>query len=144
MTDAAERRAREVGEAMWARDRASQELGMALDEVRPGYARVRMRVRPDMLNGHGSCHGGLIFALADSACGHGCQASLPDGAAGFTTVELKANYLGTVDRGELWCEARLVHGGRTTQVWDATVRADGPDGKALALFRCTQLLLQSR
>jgi acyl-CoA thioesterase len=69
----AEETAVAVGEAMYARDRASQALGMALDEVRPGYARLRMTVRPDMLNGHGICHGGLVFALADSAFAFACN-----------------------------------------------------------------------
>lgn len=68
-----ERLAAAVGEAMYARDTASQALGMALEEVRPGYARLRMTVRPDMLNGHGSCHGGLVFALADSAFAFACN-----------------------------------------------------------------------
>ncbi|HSE82431.1 MAG TPA: hydroxyphenylacetyl-CoA thioesterase PaaI [Gaiellaceae bacterium] len=62
-----------VGAAMWARDRASQALGMALEEVRPGFARVRMTVRADMLNGHGTCHGGIIFAIADSAFAFACN-----------------------------------------------------------------------
>jgi aquaporin Z len=58
---------------MFARDAASQALGMALEEVRPGYARLRMTVRADMLNGHGTCHGGLVFALADSAFAFACN-----------------------------------------------------------------------
>jgi acyl-CoA thioesterase len=62
-----------VGEAMYARDRASQALGMRLEEMRPGYARLRMTVRADMLNGHGTCHGGLVFALADSAFAFACN-----------------------------------------------------------------------
>jgi acyl-CoA thioesterase len=65
--------AAEVAAAMWARDSASQALGMALEEVRPGYARLRMAVRPDMLNGHGTCHGGIVFALADSAFAFACN-----------------------------------------------------------------------
>jgi acyl-CoA thioesterase len=65
--------AAEVAAAMWARDSASQALGMALEEVRPGYARLRMAVRPDMLNGHGTCHGGVVFALADSAFAFACN-----------------------------------------------------------------------
>ena len=69
----AEELAARVGEAMWARDSASQALGMTLEEVRPGYARVRMTVRSDMLNGHGTCHGGLVFALADSAFAFACN-----------------------------------------------------------------------
>jgi acyl-CoA thioesterase len=59
--------------AMWARDRASQTLGMELEDVRPGYARLRMTVRADMLNGHGTCHGGIVFALADSAFAFACN-----------------------------------------------------------------------
>jgi acyl-CoA thioesterase len=67
------RTAAAVGEAMFARDTASRALGMALEEVRPGYARMRMPVRSDMLNGHGICHGGLVFALADSAFAFACN-----------------------------------------------------------------------
>jgi uncharacterized protein (TIGR00369 family) len=68
------------------------------------------------------------------------MASLPDGARGFTTIELKANFLGTVLEGAVVCEATVVHAGRTTQVWDAKV-TDESTGRALALFRCTQILL---
>jgi uncharacterized protein (TIGR00369 family) len=121
-----------------------QLLGMTYDALEPGRAVNRLTVRPELFASNGFLHAATVVALADSACGHGCMASLPAGASGFTTVELKSNHLGTVDRGELWCEARMAHGGRTTQVWDATVRAGGPDGKALALFRCTQLLLHPR
>jgi 1,4-dihydroxy-2-naphthoyl-CoA hydrolase len=60
-------------------------------------------------------------------------------ATGFTTIELKANFLATATEGALACEAVRTHGGRTTQVWDATVTHDG--GRTIALFRCTQLLL---
>ena len=80
-----------------------------------------------------------MVALADTACGFGCFASLPEGGTGFTTIELKSNFVGTARDGTLECEAVRVHGGRTTQVWDATVR-DG-EGAQLALFRCTQLIL---
>jgi phenylacetic acid degradation protein PaaD len=58
---------------MWAGDAASQALGMVLDEVRPGYARISMQVRDDMVNGHSMCHGGLVFALADSAFAFACN-----------------------------------------------------------------------
>ena len=80
---------------------------------------------------------------ADSACGYGCATSLPEGANGFTTIELKSNHLGTARDGTVVCEARLVHGGRTTQVWDAeAVHAE--TGKTIALFRCTQMVLYPR
>ena len=71
--------------------------------------------------------------------GYGCFLNLPEGATGFTTVELKTNFLRSVREGTV-CEARLVHGGRTTQLWDATVT--DPEGQTMALFRCTQLVLR--
>ena len=63
----AQRIAERTAEAMWARDRASQELGMRVVAIAPGMAKVSMQVRPGMLNGHDICHGGFIFTLADSA-----------------------------------------------------------------------------
>lgn len=66
--------------------------------------------------------------------------SRPEGAINFTTIELKTNFLGTAREGAVVCEAALVHGGRTTQVWDAIVKEEG-SGKTIALFRCTQMLL---
>jgi 1,4-dihydroxy-2-naphthoyl-CoA hydrolase len=80
--------------------------------------------------------------LADTCCGYGCIANLPDGAEGFTTIELKSNHLGTALEGAIECRATPVHRGRTTQVWDATVTT--PDGKTIALFRCTQMILWPR
>jgi acyl-CoA thioesterase len=65
--------AESVGREMYARVRASQALGMTLEEIRPGYARMRMTVREDMVNGHDLCHGGLIFALADSTFAFACN-----------------------------------------------------------------------
>jgi acyl-CoA thioesterase len=58
---------------MYTRDRASQALGMTLEEIRPGYARMRMTVREDMVNGHDLCHGGPIFTLADSTFAFACN-----------------------------------------------------------------------
>lgn len=90
---------------------------------------------------NGFMHAASVIALADSASGYGCVASLPPGASGFTTIELKSNFLGTARQGEtVTCEARLSHGGRTTQVWDAEVKNE-TSGKTIALFRCTQMLL---
>ncbi|WP_456823034.1 PaaI family thioesterase [Bradyrhizobium sp. USDA 4502] len=88
---------------------------------------------------HGLLHGASIVALADTACGFGCLASLPDGAIGFATGELKINFIGAAREGGMSCEARLVHAGRTTQVWDAEIRSEAT-GKTIALFRCTQML----
>ena len=121
------------------RDRLPGLLGIQIDEIEEGHVRMHLPLRPELLAPNGYLHAGTVVALADSACGYGCIASLPDGATGFTTIELKTNFLATVLEGTLLVESRRVHAGRTTQVWDATVSSE--DGKTLALFRCTQLLL---
>ena len=105
-----------------------------------GFARGRFDVAKQHLAPNGYLHAATVVALADTACGYGCMTSLPKGASGFTTIELKANFLGTALEGGVICEARLLHGGRTTQVWDAEVKSE-ISGKTIALFRCTQILL---
>jgi 1,4-dihydroxy-2-naphthoyl-CoA hydrolase len=114
-------------------------IGIEVDEIEKGHVRMRLVLRDELLAPNGYLHAGTVVTLADSSCGYGCIASLPEGATGFTTIELKTNFLGTAVAGTLACESRLMHGGRTTQVWDATVTNEA--GKRLALFRCTQLLL---
>ena len=89
---------------------------------------------------NGYLHAGAVIALADSAAGYGCMGNLPVGASGFTTIELKANFLSTLRDGSMVAEASMLHGGRTTQVWDVTVR-DEDNSRSLAEFRCTQLIL---
>ncbi len=89
---------------------------------------------------HGFLHAGTVVALADTACGYGTLNSLPEGAAAFTTIELKSNHIGTARSGRVSCTARPVHRGRTTQVWDAAVTAE-ETGKTIAHFRCTQMIL---
>lgn len=71
--DAAHEIAAACAEAMWAEDQASQGLGMAVERVSPGEAVISMTIRPDMTNGHGICHGGFIFTLADSAFAFACN-----------------------------------------------------------------------
>jgi 1,4-dihydroxy-2-naphthoyl-CoA hydrolase len=121
------------------RDRLPGLLGVEIDAIEDGCVRMRLRLRPELLAPNGYLHAGTVVALADSSCGYGCIASLPDGATGFTTIELKTNFLATALEGTLHAESRRIHAGRTTQVWDATVSDE--QGKTLALFRCTQLLL---
>jgi 1,4-dihydroxy-2-naphthoyl-CoA hydrolase len=118
-------------------------VGMRAEEVRPGFVAAHLEVRPDLLAPNGYLHAATIVALADTACGFGCLASLPEGATGFTTIEVKANYLGTAREGSIATEARMAHGGRTTQVWDATV-TNRETAATIALFRCTQMLLYPR
>lgn len=116
-------------------------LGIEVVDIEPGRTLMRLRVRQAHLAPNGYLHAGTVMGLADSACGYGCLASLPDGAVNFATVEAKTNFLGTALEGEIECEARMVHGGRATQVWDAEVRAGD---RTLAMFRCTQLILYPR
>ena len=118
-------------------------FGIEALEIEHGHVVLRLEVRSDFLAPNGYIHGGTVVTLADTACGFGSLASLPEGATGFTTVELKTNFLRTAaDGSALRCEATLAHGGRITQVWDATVTRE-EDGKPLALFRCTQYMLRN-
>jgi uncharacterized protein (TIGR00369 family) len=116
-------------------------LGLEWLQAVPGLVRGRMTVAKHHMAPNGFLHAASVIALADSASGYGCVVSLPQGASGFTTIELKSNFLGTARLGDgVACEAHLVHGGRNTQVWDAVVTAEAT-GKTMALFRCTQMVL---
>ena len=115
-------------------------LGIEVLEVADGVVHAQLDVREKHLAPNGYLHAGAVVALADTACGYGCILSLPEGGTGFTTIELKTNFLRTTLEGTIRCEAKLAHGGRTTQLWDATVSDE--DGRPLALFRCTQLVLR--
>jgi 1,4-dihydroxy-2-naphthoyl-CoA hydrolase len=117
-------------------------VGVDFDGVEDGVVRARLELRPALQAPNGYLHAGAIVTLADTACGYGCFLTKPDEAVGFTTIELKTNFLRTAREGTITCEARLVHGGRTTQLWDAAI-ADA-DGRTMALFRATQLLLYPR
>jgi len=113
-------------------------LGIRIISVSKGQVQAEMEVMPNLLAPNGYLHAGSVVTLADTACGYGCIASLPEGASNFTTVELKSNHLGTAREGKIEVLATAVHLGRTTQVWDATVSYGG---KTIALFRCTQMIL---
>lgn len=120
------------------------ELGLEVLEAREGYLRSQLTVEHKHMAPNGFLHAAAVIALLDSAAGYGCRLSLPEGASGFTTIELKSNFLGSAKVGEsVLCEAKLVHGGRMTQVWDA-VATHAATGKAIALFRCTQMVLYPR
>lgn len=119
-------------------------LGLEVVEARPGLLRSRLTVARQHMAPNGFLHAASVIALLDTAAGYGCRISLPEGGTGFTTIELKSNFLGTAKEGEsVLCEARLVHGGRLTQVWDAEA-THGETGRTLALFRCTQMVLYPR
>jgi uncharacterized protein (TIGR00369 family) len=114
-------------------------LGVIVTDVEPGVLRAELPLRKELYAPNGFLHAGSVITLADTAAGYACVAHLPDGAEAFTTLELKANFLRAAGD-VLRCEARAVHLGRTTQVWDATVYS-GDDERPIAVFRCTQLVL---
>jgi 1,4-dihydroxy-2-naphthoyl-CoA hydrolase len=116
------------------------ELGVEIQEVAKGSVKSRMLVTKRLLAPNGYLHAASVIALADTSAGYGSFASLPEGANGFTTIELKANFVGTVREGTISCVAVAEHLGRTTQVWSATVT--GEDGKPIVFFRCTQMVLR--
>ena len=117
-------------------------FGIDLVDVGPGHAEGRLVLRDEHMLAPGDpLHAGTVVALADSCAGWGCIASLPEGVGGFATAELNVNLVGTTRAPDaLLCTASMLHGGRTTQVWEATVRGER-DGRAVAHFRCTQFLL---
>jgi uncharacterized protein (TIGR00369 family) len=117
-------------------------LGVTVTAHEPGRLEATLDVRPDLLAPNGYLHAATVVALADTACGLATRALLPEGSSGFTTIELKSNFLGTVREGAVHTVATNVHAGRSTQVWDAVVSSGA--GRTLALFRCTQSVLRPR
>ncbi len=115
-------------------------LGIVITGVEDLEIHAELPVAPALMAPNGFLHAGSVVSLADTAAGYGCIAHLPDGAKGFTTLEIKSNHLGTVREGTVACIARAAHTGRTTQVWDAEV-FDEASGRKIALFRCTQMIL---
>jgi len=115
-------------------------MGVEILTVTAAGVESRMAVRRELMAPNGFLHAASVIALADTSCGYGCVALLPEGAKGFTTIELKSNFLGTAREGAIYCRATPVHLGRTTHVWDAVVTNEATDAK-IALFRCTQMVL---
>jgi uncharacterized protein (TIGR00369 family) len=115
-------------------------LGIVITLVSDREIRSELPVRPVLMAPNGFLHAGSVVALADTSAGYGCVANLPEGATGFTTIELKSNFLGTTRDGTIACVATAVHLGRTTQVWDAIV-THKETSKTIAMFRCTQLVI---
>ncbi len=119
-----------AGKTMYERDQATQALGMLLDEIRPGYARMSMPVRADMLNGHATCHGGYIFMLADSAFAFACNSHNFNTVGAGCTID----YLSPGREGDVLVAEGVEQAlqGRTG-VYDITVT--NQDGSTIALFR---------
>ena len=115
-------------------------LGVVFTSVAAGETHADLPLEEHHMAPNGYIHAGAIVTLADTCSGYGCMASLPDGAMGFTTIELKTNFLSSAREGTLQCVATARHLGKTTQIWDAVV-THKESGKTLALFRCTQMVL---
>ena len=119
-----------VAEAMWARDRAARALGMRIDSVGPGRATLSMPVRGDMVNGHHICHGGLIFALADTAFAYACNSHNRVTVASNCTI----TFVAPANAGDnLTAIAEERHRGGRSGVCDVTVTDQS--GKLIAVFR---------
>jgi acyl-CoA thioesterase len=122
--------ARASAEAMWAEDKASQGLGMQIVEVGPGHARLAMVVTERMTNGHGSCHGGFIFTLADSAFAFACNSHGQRAVAQHCSITYVApGRLGM----RLVAEARERHRAERSGIYDVTVKSEA--GETIAEFR---------
>lgn len=115
-------------------------LGIEITRVEDGEVGARIDIKPHHLAPNEFLHAGTVVTLADTAAGYACMANLPEGANSFTTIELKSNHLGTVREGAIAALAKPIHLGRTTQVWDVVVTNEA-NGKTIALFRCTQMIL---
>ena len=118
-------------------------LGLELVEITAGGAVMRCDIKQEHFAPNGYLHGGLIMSIADTVAGYGCVGNLPEGGIGFTTIESKTNFLGSLREGAILAKGVMIHGGRTTQVWDVDV-SDESGGKTLASFRCTQMILYPR
>jgi uncharacterized protein (TIGR00369 family) len=118
-------------------------LGIVVTLASRQRMEAELPLQPQLLAPNGYLHAGSVVTLADTLCGYGCILNLPEGASGFTTVELKSNHLGTTLDGTVAGVATPAHLGRSTQVWDAVV-THVQSGRTLALFRCTQMVLYAK
>ncbi len=127
----------------FARERHPGLVGVEVLACEPDLVTGRLPVTQPLVAGTGFLWAPVIITLADWLCAVGTGANIPQGAS-FTTIELKANFMGTVrEGGAVFARAVPVHRGRTTQVWDVAVN-DEANGKPIALFRCTQMVLAPR
>lgn len=120
-----------------------EHLGLKIVEVADGKVVGRFDVREDLVAHTGYLLAGVVLSIADLLCAYGVSTAWPEGANGFTTAEVKCNFMGTLLKGTGQVTATLLHSGRTTQIWDASF-TDADSGKLLAAFRCTQIILYSK
>ncbi len=125
-----QRTADRAAQALWSGDAASRQLGMAVDSCGPGRASVSMRIRPDMVNGHGICHGGLVFALADSAFAFACNSYGDNTVAAGASIE----FLAPGREGDL-LRANAVERWRAGRAGIYEIEVRNQQGELVALFR---------
>jgi len=129
----------------WIKDRASQGLagymGVEPVEVAENRMVARLDIKPHHTAPNGYLHAASVIALADTTCGYATLAHMPAHGKNFTTIELKSNHVGTATEGAIRAVATARHLGGMTHVWDAEVTRES-DGKTIALFRCTQMILK--
>jgi uncharacterized protein (TIGR00369 family) len=118
-------------------------LGIKIVETAAGRIVGRLPVKPELVARNGALWAPAVVALADTLCAYGVWTVAPEGPTGFTTIELKCNFMSTIIGGAALCVAQAIHAGRQTQVWDATVTSE-ETGKLMASFRNTQMLLWPR
>jgi acyl-CoA thioesterase len=119
-----------AAQALFASDLASRNLGITIESVRPGSARLRMTVRPDMVNGHGMCHGGMVFALADSAFAVACNTYNAVTVAAAASIDFLAS---AQVHDELTAEARELWRSKRSGIYEISVA--NQRGETIALFR---------
>jgi len=130
MTRDAAEMAQACADAMWADDKASRAMGMRIETVGPGFAMLSMNIGVNMVNGHGLCHGGYIFALADSALAFACNSHNQRHVAQHCQIAyLAPGRLGM----RLLAEARERYRGERSGIYDVTVRTEA--GETIAEFR---------
>lgn len=117
-----------------------EHLGLIVTEAGDGRVVGQFKVRPDLVSHTGYLLAGVGLTLADLLCAYGVSTVWPEGAKSFTTVEVKCNFVGTALEGDVEITASLVHGGRTTQLWDAEITSVAT-GRRMALFRATQIII---
>jgi uncharacterized protein (TIGR00369 family) len=120
-----------------------EQMGIEILALEANQVKGRVVITESHLAPNGILHAAVATSLADMCCGYGTIASLPEGAQGHATIELKCNFVSTANKGVIVCEAAPLHSGKITQVWDATVFQEA-DNRPVAHFRCTQIILWPR
>ncbi|OTA20562.1 phenylacetic acid degradation protein PaaD [Xenorhabdus beddingii] len=128
--NAASQQARRHVETMYAQDACAQQMGMHIEHIDIGFARLSMKIMPDMLNGHQSCHGGILFSLADTAFAYACNSEGLAAVASRGSIDfIRPAWVGD----QLTASASVLHQGKNNGLYN--VEIINQNGKVVALFR---------